>query len=195
MDLTRLGSFADFSLREIDFNQALGIGLGAALVLPLLLGSWAYFTDRKMGRTRSRNWLARLALPVFWALVLVLAATSFGAILIQGHMFGYTLLAHLSAAGAFVFVLLIVTPLSLFHGSSGSRGMGANRWWLVRWSAWTMILSSVLTAATMFVSMLPILGTNELLEAIALHRFAGLLVVIASLVHVAALCCTRVGLR
>ena len=112
-------------------------------------------------------------------------------------MFGYALLAHVGAAGAFVFLLLLIACFYLPRGRDllGSETTGDNRWWLARLSAWLLVISSIVTAGTMFVSMLPILDTAGLLEFAMLHRYAGLVVVVSAVVHVYALCCTKLGLR
>lgn len=185
--------FADFSLTSIDFRQVLGLAFTALLVLGMLACIWIYAGRREQEPVQPRSWWTRLAFPTFWILVAVLAVTSFGTISTVGHMSGYALLAHLAAAGAFVFLLVLIAPLAMFYGKS--RNETSNRWWVVRWSAGLMVVSALITAGTMFLSMIPILDTSGLLEAAAYHRFAGLAVVLFTTMHVLALLCTRLGIR
>ena len=58
-----------------------------------------------------------------------------------------------------------------------------------------MIVSGILAAGTMFLSMLPILNTGELLQVAMLHRYAGLVVTLAACMHLCSLVCVRLGLR
>ena len=106
-------------------------------------------------------------------------------------------MAHIAAAGAFVFLLLLVAFLFLPSGaSSGQAGFTAdNRWWLSRWMAWGLIASSLVAAGTMLLSMLPLFGTDALLLVASVHRYAGLVVVVAAIFHVYSLICTRLGFR
>ena len=47
----------------------------------------------------------------------------------------------------------------------------------------------------MFLSMLPILDTQGLIEMLAVHRYAGLVVVVAAVTHLYTLLMTRMGVR
>ncbi|MFN3192717.1 MAG: hypothetical protein ACE361_19550 [Aureliella sp.] len=141
----------------------------------------------------SRHWFSKTIYGIFLFLTAALAISSFGSILQSGHLGGYALLAHLTAAGAFVFVLLAVAFLFLPNGASPSqRGYTRDsRWWLSRWSAVGLVVAGVLTAATMFTSMLPILDTQGLLEFAMLHRYAGLATVIFAVIHAYTMVCTH----
>ena len=189
--------FGELAIPEIPFAKLLpyaGMVTGAVVGLHALL---AFATKRGSSGGRTRNWWSRLCYLVFLVTIVVLAVSSFGAIIRMGHMSGYALLAHIAAAGAFVFLLLPISALYL------PRGLGPDspsttsdeRWWLARWSAWTLIVSGLTAAGTMFLSMLPVLGTESLLLVAEIHRYAGLLVVIAAIFHLYALICTRYGWR
>ncbi len=185
---------ADIALGGLSFSQILIPALIGSLIL---LGVHACITcasSRKCAKIQPRNWLIVALYFCFLGLVAALGASSFGTIIQEGHMSGYALLAHVTAAGAFTFLLLAIAWLYLPWGGEGQANMG-NRWWLVRWSAWAMVVSGLIAAGTMFLSMLPLLGTPGLLQVAEIHRYAGLVVVVAAIAHAYALGCTRLGLR
>ncbi len=181
----------------IPFPQFL-LGIGLALLIWLLLMSMTvYATNRETKRVRGRHWLSRLIYVVYLALIAVLAFTSFGSILQFGHLSGYALLAHVTAAGAFVFLMVAIAFLYLPAEADAldERNMRVSSWWAQRWSAWGLVVSSLAAAATMLISMLPWLDTQGLLDMAALHRYAGLAVVVFAILHVHALVCCRLGWR
>lgn len=187
----------DLSAIEIPFTQLL-MYTGGGLVFPLaLMTLYLFATNRRHQDSKSRMWVARLAYALFLITIGILAVTSFTSIVLFEHLFGYALLAHVSAAGAFVFLLLLIAFLYLPRGldATDQFATGDNRWWLARWSAWLLVVSSIAAAGTMFVSMLPILDTDGLKFYALLHRYAGLLVVVAAIVHFYSLVCTKFGLR
>lgn len=194
-----IGDFflADWGLPAVPFVQVMPYALATTVVL--VLCGLVVVVSRKQtpAEAPSRGWLSKLIYVVFTLCVIVLAVTSFGAILTEGHMAGWPLLIHVGVAGAFVFLLVAMAWLFLPNGAkSDERGFTVDgRWWLSRWSAWALILSSLAAAATMFTSMLPILDTDGLLEFAELHRYAGLAVVLSSLVHLFGMLCSRLGWR
>ena len=48
---------------------------------------------------------------------------------------------------------------------------------------WLILISGVATAGTMLLSMLPIMGTDEMKQMLDVHRYSGLVLVIATAVH------------
>ncbi len=191
---------ADLTLTHAPVTPWLvSVGVTAAIVLGLV-GMFAFATNRRIRDSATRGWLSRLCYAVFLTSVGVLAISSFGSLLQFGHMSGYALLAHVAAAGAFVFLLLVVAVLYLPWGGSvatdeNTAAVGDQRWWFARWTAWLLVISSLLTAGSMFLSMLPILDTAGLHEAVAVHRWTGLVVVVSALFHLFAISCTRLGWR
>lgn len=187
----------ELPLLGLQFERAL-IAAGVVTVMGLAASAF-YVNATRCNREQvhQRGWISKLVYVAFLAVVLVLAVSSFGSILQAGHMQGYALLAHIAAAGAFVFLLLAVALLYLPTGRRpGQPGFTSDdRWWIARWSAWALVISSLIAAGTMFLSMLPILDTAGLIEVAALHRYAGLAVVIAAIFHAYALLCTRLKLR
>ncbi len=189
--------FAELPALSISFSTSLW-AVGVLLVTAVVLGSCLVFaTNRKIASEGRRGWLSRGLYLVFVVMVIVLAGSSFGSIVQFGHMAGYALLIHVAAAGAFVFLLLAIAALYLPRGR-GANDQGSvyeHRWWVARWSVWALVVSGIAAAGTMFLSMLPVLGTDDLLQVAELHRYAGLAVVAAAVLHLYALGCTRFGLR
>lgn len=182
-------------LPSIAFDSVLTV---APIVLAVVLGLGGLLvclTSRKVQERPRRNILSLAVYLVFLAVVVGLAVTSFGTIVQFGHMSGYALLLHVTGAGAFVFLLLAIAYLFLPRGDAGRVSNNEQRWWVSRWSAWALVIGGILAAGTMFLSMLPVLDTSGLLLAAELHRYAGLVVVAAAIIHLYALCCTRLGLR
>ncbi len=181
-------------LANLTFQNGLLVAAIATVAGLLCLGAFAAMTGRGVSRHSPHHWLSKILYVGFIFAILALALSSFSAILVDGHMLGYPLLAHIAAAGGFVFLLLAFALLYLPRGRSRHEGT-EHRWWLARLSAWVLVTAGVVTAATMFVSMLPILGTDGLHEAVEIHRWAGLAVVVAATFHLFSLLITRLGLR
>ena len=150
-----------------------------------VLSSKKHRTDRY-----ERNWLARLLYLLFIGCISVLAATSFGSILQHGYMEHYALMAHTTAAGGFVFLTLLIAIFFLPRGTATKEN-----WRLEKWSVWVLIAGAMVTTATMLASMLPLLDTNGLLQAVQIHRYAGLLTAIAAIFHTFSLIAGRLGYR
>ncbi|MCR9293195.1 MAG: hypothetical protein NXI32_10780 [bacterium] len=192
-----LNLLADLTLPDIPVAQLLTyVGVATAVVVGLS-GLLVLSSNRRKSGDRHHSWLSLLAYAAFMLVVLVLAISSFGALIQNGHLDGYALMAHIAAAGAFVFLLLVVAFLFLPTGAAANTPgfTSDNRWWLTRWSAWALILASCVTAGTMLLSMLPWFGTQDLLWVASIHRYAGLAVVVSAVFHIFGLVCTRQGFR
>jgi hypothetical protein len=177
-------------LQNLSFGELL---LPTALITAaiLLLGLLAVLMrNQRRFDAMHRHWLSRLIYTAFLLAVAVLAATSFGSILQEGHMEKYALLVHVTAAAAFVFLLLAVSVTHLPKGPATQMN-----WWWEKWSIWGLVVSGLLVSATMFLSMLPMLDTSGLLQAVQVHRFAGLATVVFSLLHLFSLIVGRMGWR
>lgn len=190
-------TLGDLSLTQFDFRSILIYSLIGLAVLVVLGGVAVNASKKTVAPAKSRSWFSKLLYLAFLVTVIVLAGSSFGSILQAGHMSGYALIAHVAAAGAFTFLLLAVAVLFVPNGANPEEAgfTSDGRWWFSRLSAWLLLLSSIAAAGTMFVSMLPVLDTPGLLEFAALHRFAGLGVVISAVMHVFAMLCAKSGLR
>ncbi len=168
------------------------IALGVLLSLSAL---WVYASKRGI-RNRSRPWFSRVVYLAYLVLIVILAVTSFGSLVQSGHLGGYALQAHVAAAGGFVFLLVLVAFILLPRREESlfdSQAPGG--WWAQHWSAWGLVLSSLLAAGTMLVSMLPLLATDELLTMAMLHRYAGLGVVVFAVINFYTRICERLGWR
>ncbi len=188
---------ADLPSINISFAQVLllvAVTVAVALTLATIV---LYSTGRQYQRGPSRHWLSRLLYGVYLFLIAILAVTAFGSLLNTGHVLGYALLFHVAAAGGFVFLMVAIAYLYLPAGAeeAAARREGRVHWWVPRWSAWALVVSSLVAAGTMLVSMLPVLDTQGLLEMAILHRYAGLAVVISAIVHLYSLTCVRLGWR
>lgn len=186
-------TIAELSMRDEAFENALLpvlIGSGIAVVA-LLIGTCV--TRRQSAKTMSRRVVCWLIYLGFLCSVAVLAATSFGSIIDHGHMAGYALMAHTAAAGGFVFLLLAVAIV--FLPRPAVQSTNESRWWFARASSWTLVSSGIVVSTTMFASMLPIFATPELIEAVRWHRWAGLVCVVAAVLHVASIACVRLKWR
>lgn len=138
----------------------------------------------------------------------LLAVTAFYSVLAFGHMLGWMLFAHLIGAGTFVVVLLLVALMWSHASRFGqndddpaatddvSEAESLPRFgWVAKVSFWVMLTSGVATAASMLVSMLPLLGTADMQGMINLHRYAGLVLVVAMVFHIYGVWLGRMGLR
>ena len=134
--------------------------------------------------------------------VLILAVTSFYSVLDHGAMHGWFLLLHAGSAGGFVVCLMLIAIIwampSQFRlggrpDSPTEQSQPARFAPMTKLAFWLMLISGVVTAGTMLISMLPLLGTEQLLQMINLHRYAGLLLVVSTLVHVYNVLLGRLG--
>lgn len=162
----------------------------ATIVVVVLLALWVMSTNRRKTDRYERGWISRVAYAAFLVCTVVLAGTSFVSIVQEGHMQHYPLIAHTSAAGAFVFLLVAVSATYLPRGSSTS-----DNWIVERYSAWALVLGSLVTVATMLISMVPILDTEGMNQAMFVHRLAGLSTVIFAVLHLFSLIVGRLGFR
>lgn len=137
-----------------------------------------------------RSWFSRAVYAVFLVATLLLAITSFGSIVSQGHMQHFALIAHLSAAGVFTFSMLVVAIVYL-----PLRWPLERYWWMERWSSLLLITFALVTAGSMFLGMLPILDTEGLELATDVHRYAGLGTVALAAVHLYSIIIRRLGYR
>jgi hypothetical protein len=178
----------EMSLSTVLISTAILLGI-------MLIGHLVYAiaSNRRMVVANRQHWFLLALYVAFLATIAVLAISSFGTLITSGHLLGYPLLLHLTAAGAFVFLLLGFAVFYIPQGipTPNDAALNAHRWWLNRWSIWTMVLAGLVTAGTMFVSMFPLLDTKGLLETATLHRYAGLVVVVAAIIHVYSLACVR----
>jgi len=114
-----------------------------------------------------RLWIERIFLIAITAIIAVLTLTALP-VLQEGHLGGALLLLHMMASGA----LVIVLPLFalIYIGRSISR---FNSGGLQRLGFWSLVVTGLLTIATVFACMLPVPSTDQMHQLIQLHRYAG----------------------
>lgn len=185
---------AELPYLDLPLNQVL-LGTGLLLLVWLLLSSLLIAASSRGTRRPRRPWIVRGLYVGYLALIAVLAVSSFGTLLKDGHLVGYPLMLHVAAAGGFVFLMVAIAALYLPAAIEGVGDRPNLEWWGARWSAWALLLSSLAAAGTMLVSMLPWLDTAGLQDMAWLHRYAGLAVVVSAVLHAYALSCLRLGWR
>jgi hypothetical protein len=133
--------------------------------------------------------------------VAVLGFTSFFAVLQYGILGGWLLFAHMFGAGLFVGVLPFLS-LTWCEASRFSSDRSAQRdqrpprfFWLPKLLFWLILLGGFVVTVTMLLSMLPLFGTDGLHQLLDIHRYAGLLVVVALALHLYAVVLQRLGWR
>jgi hypothetical protein len=188
------------------FPDAVRIGLIAAastIIVHLLLN--VFFGSAKLRRPRWALLTKLIYLGTVFS-VGVLAVTSFYSVLSHGAMHGWFLLLHVMAAGMFVGVLMCMaimwaaacrfgntqnatsqstsTSLNSKAGEVDYESLPGERFTgLTKFAFWLILISGIVTAGTMLLSMLPLFGTDEMQDLITAHRYAGLLLVIATMFH------------
>jgi hypothetical protein len=132
----------------------------------------------------------RLVYLVTLLSVAVLGVTSFSAVMRFGELHGWMLLAHMVGAGMFVLVLplLAITWCGANRGPSRSEPEGNGDqtrrfFWLPRATFWVAVVGGLVVTLTMLLSMLPLFGTDALHRLLDLHRYSGLVAVVAAGVH------------
>lgn len=158
-------------------------------------------------RTMRPRWGLLTRLIYFGAVITVFAlgVTSLYSVLAHGAMHGWFLFVHLFAAGGFVvfFLLLavmwampsrffIVEPIGQDDGRD-EPPPAARFHHITRLAFWIILVSGVITAGTMLISMLPVLGTQAMSQMITVHRYAGLVLVVATIIHLYTVLLARMG--
>lgn len=181
------------------FHDVLVFGLIATPVVIVLHLVCVLIRRRPVDDGKATNLFQRLVYLVLIASVATLGATSFVAIFRFGTLAGWWLLIHMVAAGAFVAALPLFA-LSWCHANRfGSRRSESSHEpivrfpWIAKTAFWLILAGGLVVALTMLVSMLPLFGTDELHELLILHRYSGLLVVVAAAIHFYGLLIRRLG--
>lgn len=183
------------------------IGTGIAVALHLLFSLGARQRNRPRGGLFSK--LVYIATVVS---VGVLGATAFYATLAHGAMHGWLLFAHLGGAGAFAaalfFLALTWSQPSRFRpcceGSAScnpnaiimedEQAIESERFpTIAKLAFWVMLVSGLLTLASMLVSMMPWYGTADMLRWLDIHRYAGLTLFVATVIHLYLVLMARMG--
>lgn len=182
------------------FRQILPFSLlGAAGVAVLLLVVAMIYRGNPTPRSKWNLW--DLAIYLFTlGCIAVLGATAFVEVLRHGELGGWALFLHMVGAGAFT-VALPLLALSWAHANrllarpSLGNAPPPKFYWLPKLMFWAMVASGLIVTSTMLLSMLPVFGTDGLLTLLSIHRYSGLVLVIAAGLHFYGVAAQRVGLR
>jgi len=145
------------------------------------------------------DWLVYLATL---ASVAVLGGTSLVAVIRFGILDGWWLFIHMFGAGVFTVVLPILA-LTWCEANrcdcparpAGDEGQQPTRFsCLAKTMFWIILAAGLVVTGTMLLSMLPLFGTHGLELLLDLHRYAGLAVVAAMILHLYATLLPRFGL-
>jgi hypothetical protein len=123
-----------------------------------------------------RLWIDRILLAAVTAAIVVLTATALP-VLAGGHLEGLLLLGHMMASG----LLVAALPLLALDFLVRNLSRFASGPWQ-RLGYWTLLLTGVVTIATIFACMLPIASTEQMHQLVGVHRYAGFAMVPAIVV-------------
>ena len=152
---------------------------------------------------------------IYFALLICvvdLAVTAFFSVLRFGSMGGWFLFVHMFGSGALV-ALLPLLAMTWAESNRFGRGKDSARskkpskaragasgdaprfLWLSKLSFWIILASGLVTVMTMLLSMLPLFDTEGLHGLLDIHRYSGLLLVVATMFHLYGVFLRRLGLR
>ena len=122
----------------------------------------------------------------------------FYAVLAVGTLGGCMLFAHMFGAGLFTVILpLLALTWCEANGCMGAEGApeagppAARFLGLSKAMFWVMLTAGLVVTGTMLLSMLPVFGTHGLEVLLEIHRWSGLVVVVATLLHLYSALLTR----
>lgn len=132
--------------------------------------------------------------------VAVLAVTSFVEVLRHGELGGWPLFFHMFGAGTFTAVLTLFAlswaHLNQFEVGPSTGAVPPPKFsWLPKLMFWVIIASGLVVTMTMLIGMLPIFGSDGFHVLLDIHRYSGLIVVLAVVLHFYAVTVHRIGLR
>jgi hypothetical protein len=175
------------------------LGVLVVMVMHLIL----VFVRRRGSVPQPRwGWWASLVYLGTLAGVAVLGVTAFVAMLRFGSLGGWWLFLHMFGAGVFTFVLPVLAltwceanrfgrpaqPAGAEGRTPPARFLG-----LAKAMFWVILAAGLIVTGTMLLSMLPVFGTDGLKLLLDIHRYAGLAVVAATVLHVYAALLPRFG--
>lgn len=181
--------FAAASHAGETFRTILPYGLlaGAAIVVLHLVASRF---GKAAGPRKPLRWWESLVYLGVVAIIAWLGLTSFVAVYRAGAIGGWWLFAHMCGAGAMVGALPVLALMwadaNRFQlGVAADSETAASQQFLglAKVAFWTILISGLVVSGTMIVSMLPWLGTNGQQLMLDVHRYAGLVCVVAAGLH------------
>ncbi len=129
--------------------------------------------------------LTRLVYGFWLVSVVILAGTGFYGILAHDVMEGWLLFAHVLAAGPFL-AFLAVLAVIWAHASRfapGDEPRDRRFGFLTRVTFWVLLTTGTATSLTMLLAMLPVFSSSALVELTAVHRYAGLALLLSAMIH------------
>jgi len=179
---------------------ASGALIGAAAVVALHFVLCLIARRPAQPKARWTRWETLVYLGTI-AAVCVLAATAFGTVLRHGALEGWWLMAHMAGAGAFVVVLPVLAlswcEANRFgrHRSRGADERTPRFFWFPKLMFWLFVASGLAVIVTMLLSMVPLFGSDGMHRLLEIHRYSGLVAVIALVLHLYTVLLQRLGLR
>jgi hypothetical protein len=174
------------------------------IVLAVILVLHLIYAFSRRGDAVSRpswSWWEKLVYLATVASVALLGVTAFFAVIRYGVLDGWLLFFHMFGAGAFVAVLplLAITwcrASSFGCGEANGDGDQSIQFsWLPKAAFWLLLASGFLVSGTMLLSMLPLFGTDGLHTLLDIHRYSGLVAVVALILHFYGVILQRLALR
>lgn len=186
------------------FQGILPLALLAVLVVIVVYTVWIVVRRRGAVARAPWGWWAWLVYLGTLASVTVLGVTSFVAMIRFGALGGWWLFIHMFGAGAFT-VLLPVLALTWCQAnrfecpapSAGDEGQtpAARFPCLAKALFWLILAAGLVVTGTTMLSMLPVFGTHGQELLLNIHRYAGLAVVAAMILHLYAALLPKFGLK
>lgn len=186
------------------------IGTVVMIAIHFLLVLITKPSSRRTG-TRWNLWEKLIYLALLFC-VIDLAVTAFFSVLRFGAMEGWFLFVHMVGSGTLV-ALLPLLAITWSESSRFGRGKNSTRGrksadagtetsahaprflWLSKLAFWIILASGLVTVLTMLLSMLPLFDTEGLHGLLDIHRYSGLLLVVATMFHLYGVLLRRFGLR
>ncbi len=173
--------------------------LGVLLIMALHAAGSMIFRRGTSARAKWNLWDMLIYLGTLGSVAL-LGATSFVALIRHGELGGWPLFFHMGGAGAFTAVLPL---LALSWADANCRQARCAEgevpppkfYWLPKLMFWLIVPAGLVVTMTMLISMLPIFGSDGLLKLLDIHRYSGLVVVIAMILHLYGVVAGRLGSR
>jgi len=138
------------------------------------------------------------------ASVTTLGFTSFYGMITTGSLGGWLLFFHMFGAGLFTCVLPVLAltwgDVNVFGATPaparpGAEPLAPRFFWLPKLMFWTVLVAGFLVTMTMLLSMLPVFGTDGLHLLLDVHRWAGLVAVVAAILHLYSVVLQTIKLR
>ena len=186
------------------FPRILLVALVAAAIVIVLYLMLVLVARPPRMRRKKWSWWETLVYLATLLTISILGTTSFFTVLRYGGMHGWWLFAHMCGAGAFVGMLPLLALTWFRVNRFGAHADGAVNpmseygprfFWLPKFTFWLIVIGGLAACVSMLLSMLPLFGTDTLRQLLAIHRYSGLLVVVAALLHFYSVLLQRAGLR